>query len=342
MGTEIAFTQPDGAECRSYLSSAAASDAPGVVVIQEWWGLQEQIKGLCDRFALAGFDALAPDLYAGTVVPYHDVNAAGREMASLDFLEATDQKVRGAARFLGRNGAKVGLTGFCLGGAVTVIGCTRITELSAGVVFYGLPPDEVAHPRDVRVPIQCHFASKDDWCTPALVDRLRDRAEGSRQGLRASTATRPITPSPMNSARPCTTARQPNSPGVAPSSSCALACADRPLIPIVGQETTPMDLTHVHAFAAAMQRKRPRGHARTTWHEDVVLRTPLSGRAGARQGGRQAGRRSPSQRGGRVRLPRDHGGPRARRLVLQGRHRRASSSTAWTTGASRTPVSSRR
>ena len=172
MGTDIVFAQPNGGECRGYLSNAAAGGAPGIVVIQEWWGLQEQIKGLCDRFALAGFDALAPDLYGGKVVPYHDTEAAGREMASLDFLEATDQKVRGAARFLGRNGAKVGLTGFCLGGAVTVIGCVRISEIAAGVVFYGIPPEEVASPRDVRVPIQCHFASKDDWCTPELVDRF--------------------------------------------------------------------------------------------------------------------------------------------------------------------------
>ena len=68
----------------------ARGNAPGVVVIQEWWGLQDQIKGLCDRFAVAGFDALAPDLYKGTVVPYHDTDAAGKEMNSLDFIDATD------------------------------------------------------------------------------------------------------------------------------------------------------------------------------------------------------------------------------------------------------------
>ena len=170
MGTDIAFAQPNGAESTGYLSSAASCGAAGVVVIQEWWGLQAQIKGVCDRLAQAGFDALAPDLYGGKVVPYHDVEAAEREMASLDFLEVTDQKVRGAARYLGRNGAKVGLTGFCLGGAVTVIGCTRIAEIAAGVVFYGIPPEQAARPEDLRVPIQCHFASKDDWCTPTIVD----------------------------------------------------------------------------------------------------------------------------------------------------------------------------
>jgi len=117
MGTSISFKRPDGRDANGYLANAARGNAPGVVVIQEWWGLQEQIKGLCDRFAVAGFDALAPDLYAGKVVPYHDTDAAGREMNSLDFMDATTQTVRGAAQYLTRNGAKVGLTGFCLGGA---------------------------------------------------------------------------------------------------------------------------------------------------------------------------------------------------------------------------------
>ena len=65
------------------------------------------------------------------------------------------------------NGAKVGLTGFCLGGAVTIIGATKIPELTAGVVFYGIPPEQAAKPADVKIPLQAHFANKDDWCTPA-------------------------------------------------------------------------------------------------------------------------------------------------------------------------------
>lgn len=169
MGTRIPFQRPDGKAAEGYLSRAGRAGAPGVVVIQEWWGLQDQIKGLCDRLALAGYDALAPDLYGGTVVPYHDTDAANREMSSLNFLEATDQLVRGAALFLKRSSAKVGLTGFCLGGAVTIIGACRIGELSAAVAFYGLPPASVAPPQDVRVPLQGHFATRDDWCTPAAV-----------------------------------------------------------------------------------------------------------------------------------------------------------------------------
>jgi carboxymethylenebutenolidase len=172
MGTRIGFGRADGRTAEGYLAKAGGARAPGVVVIQEWWGLQDQIKGICDRLALAGYDALAPDLYAGTVVPYHDTEAAGREMNSLNFLEATDQVVRGAAQFLKRTGAKVGLTGFCLGGAVTILGACRISELTAAVAFYGLPPETVASAKDVRVPFQGHFANRDDWCTPAAVDKF--------------------------------------------------------------------------------------------------------------------------------------------------------------------------
>src|SRR5262245_831750 len=81
MGTTISFKRPDGKDASGYLAKPGRADAPGVVVIQEWWGLQDQIKGICDRFALAGYEALAPDLYAGTVVPYHDADAANREMS---------------------------------------------------------------------------------------------------------------------------------------------------------------------------------------------------------------------------------------------------------------------
>ncbi|WP_371421750.1 dienelactone hydrolase family protein [Tardiphaga sp.] len=170
MGTSISFKRPDGKEAKGYLANAQAGNAPGVVVIQEWWGLQEQIKGLADRLALAGFDALAPDLYNGVVVPYHDTDAAGKEMNSLDFMDATTQTVRGAAQYLSRNGAKVGLTGFCLGGAVTIIGSCKIPELKAAVAFYGIPPEQAVKPADVQVPLQGHFANRDDWCTPAVVD----------------------------------------------------------------------------------------------------------------------------------------------------------------------------
>ena len=170
MGTDISFKRPDGQDAAGYLALAAKGDAPGVIVIQEWWGLQEQIKSVCERFARAGFSALAPDLYRGTVVPYHDTRRAGEQMESLDFMDATTQTVRGAVDFLAKSGAKVGIVGYCMGGAVAGIAGAKVPGLSAGVAYYGLPPGEAVKPAEMMVPLQGHFASQDDWCTPAVVD----------------------------------------------------------------------------------------------------------------------------------------------------------------------------
>lgn len=170
MGKATTFDRPDGAKATGYLAETGNPKAPGIVVIQEWWGVQGQIKGICDRLAAAGYRALAPDLYEGTVVPYHDSAAAERAMNVLDFRNSTDQVVRGAALALKRNGAKAGLTGYCLGGIVAALGAVRIAEFDASVCFYGLPSPELADPRGLQVPFQGHFALKDEWCTPAAVD----------------------------------------------------------------------------------------------------------------------------------------------------------------------------
>lgn len=172
MGTPISFRRPDGKTANGYFAPAGAAHAPGVVVIQEWWGVQDQIRGMTDRLALAGYNALAPDLYSGVVVPYHDRDAAGQQMNSLDFLDATDQSVRGAAQFLASSGVKVAIAGFCMGGAVSVLAACRVSEFACAIPFYGIPPDSVATPADVKIPMQCHFANADDWCTPDAVAKF--------------------------------------------------------------------------------------------------------------------------------------------------------------------------
>jgi carboxymethylenebutenolidase len=181
MGAEIEFKRPDGGDAKGYLANAASGDAPGVVVIQEWWGLAEQIKATVDRFALAGFDALAPDLYKGVVVPYHDTERAAKEMSSLNFLDATEQTVRGAVQYLKRNGAKVGIAGFCMGGAVAVIAAAKIPELTAAVSFYGLPPEQAVKAADVKIPLQGHFANKDDYISPKAVDDFEKGLKAARK-----------------------------------------------------------------------------------------------------------------------------------------------------------------
>lgn len=163
---------PGGSKAKGYLAKAAVDSAPGIVVIQEWWGLQQQIKGICDQFAKAGFHALAPDLYGGKAVPYHDPQAAAEAMSSLDFRQATEEGVRGACQFFASQGKKVALTGFCMGGAVTTIGALAIPEIAAAIPFYGIAPEAMSHAQDIRVPLQGHFANDDDWISPKMVNEF--------------------------------------------------------------------------------------------------------------------------------------------------------------------------
>lgn len=173
MGQMIEFSRPDGSACRGYLAEAGKG-RPGVVVIQEWWGLNDQICGVADRFARAGFNALAPDLFQGRVTQEPD--EASHLMNGLDFPGATHQDIRGAVDYLrgmgGASGGKVAVTGFCMGGALTVAAAVHVPKVSAAVCFYGIPPREFADPADIRIPFQGHFASLDDWCTPSAVDAL--------------------------------------------------------------------------------------------------------------------------------------------------------------------------
>lgn len=167
----IEFPCPDGSVCTGYLAESGAG-RPGVIVIQEWWGLNPHIQDITERFATAGYNALAPDLYHGRVA--QNVDEARHMMDSLDFTGASTQDIQGAVDFLkARSGnAKVGIVGFCMGGALVITSAVHLSSLSAGVCFYGIPPKDVADPARIRIPLQGHFASRDNWCTPALVDDL--------------------------------------------------------------------------------------------------------------------------------------------------------------------------
>lgn len=169
MGRMVNFDCPGGKTAAGYL--AEAKDARGaVVVIQEWWGLNDQIKGVADRFAVAGFTALAPDLYEGRVTA--DPDEANHWMGGLDWVGATEIDVRGALQYLKRSHDKAAVMGFCMGGALTVIAGVKVPECDAGVCYYGIPPKDQADPSQMRVPIQGHFGTKDDWCSPAAAEAL--------------------------------------------------------------------------------------------------------------------------------------------------------------------------
>jgi len=169
MGSMIDFARPDGGKTRGYLATAG-SGKPGIVVIQEWWGLNDQICGVADRFARAGYNALAPDLYKGRLTAVPD--EANHLMSSLDFPDATHQDLRGAAQHLKATSGKIGVMGFCMGGALSIAAAVHVPEFVASVPLYGIPPKEFADPAKIKIPLQGHFANKDDWCTPAAVDQL--------------------------------------------------------------------------------------------------------------------------------------------------------------------------
>jgi carboxymethylenebutenolidase len=175
----IHFNRPDGKDCPAYLATPAAGDkAPAVVVIQEYWGLNEQIKKTADRFAAAGFRALVPDLYRGKLATSAD--EAGHMMSGLNFGDAAGQDIRGAVQYLKKTSSKVAVGGFCMGGALTILAALHVPEMDAGVCFYGMPPAAFADPSKITIPMNYHFANIDDWCTPDLVNKLESAVSGSK------------------------------------------------------------------------------------------------------------------------------------------------------------------
>jgi carboxymethylenebutenolidase len=176
MGEMTTFKRPDGKECSGYLASPAERDkAPGVVVVQEWWGINDQITGVADKLVGLGYRALVPDLYKGKVTL--DAAEAKHLMTNLNFGEAVSQDIRGAAQYL-QSSAKAGVLGFCMGGALTVLAAVFLKEIDAAVSWYGFPPEQAADVKTISIPLQLHFAEKDASFSPegarAVEAKLRE------------------------------------------------------------------------------------------------------------------------------------------------------------------------
>ncbi len=171
MGSMVTFERPDGKAVQGYLAEPAqAKGAPAIVVIQEWWGLNDQIKGVADRLALAGYQALVPDLYRGKATV--EAEEAHHLMTGLDFGDAASQDIRGAVQYLKTRASKVGATGFCMGGALTVLALTQSPEIDAGVVWYGCPPLDYIDASKLKAPLQGHWATQDEFFKIDIVDGL--------------------------------------------------------------------------------------------------------------------------------------------------------------------------
>ena len=175
MGKTISFKRPDGQSVNGYLAEPPqGAKAPGVVVIQEWWGLNDQIKGVAEKFARAGYRALVPDLYRGKIALA--ANEAEHLMTSLNFGDAAGQDVRGAVQHLKSSGsAKVGVTGFCMGGALTLLSAVNVPEADATVPWYGFPPLEYIDAKKIKCPLMGHYAIDDQAFPIAKVDELEKK-----------------------------------------------------------------------------------------------------------------------------------------------------------------------
>ncbi|HZT63510.1 MAG TPA: dienelactone hydrolase family protein [Burkholderiales bacterium] len=173
------YKRPDGKSVSGYLAEPAqGAKVPSVVVIQEWWGLNDQIKGVADKLAKAGYRALVPDLYRGKTALA--ANEAEHLMTNLNFGDAAGQDVRGAVQHLKSSGsAKVGVTGFCMGGALTLLSAVNVPEADALVAWYGFPPLEYIDPSKIKAPLLGHYAIDDVPFPIAKVDELEKKLRGA-------------------------------------------------------------------------------------------------------------------------------------------------------------------
>jgi carboxymethylenebutenolidase len=179
MGETVEFAS-NGAQASGYLARAKGGGGPGVLVLQEWWGLVPQIKGVCDRLSNEGFTALAPDLYHGDTASEPD--EAGKLMMAMNVDQAARDMggaVDKVAEVAGSD--RVGVTGFCMGGGLAlVVAAKRPDKVKAVVPWYGLIPWPDAEPDYSRLDAKVlgHYAGNDEYFSPDKVAELQDTLDG--------------------------------------------------------------------------------------------------------------------------------------------------------------------
>ncbi len=168
----------NGGEAHGYLARPDSGRGPGLVVIQEWWGLTSHVADITDRFAAEGFVALAPDLYGGSTT--HDADEAGRLMQQLPVDRAARDLAGAVDYLLGRDdvqGDRVGVVGFCMGGAfVLTLAAQEGGKIAAAVPFYpvGPMPDDYA---GLQAAVMAHFGERDDFIPISQADQLSEQIQ---------------------------------------------------------------------------------------------------------------------------------------------------------------------
>jgi Dienelactone hydrolase and related enzymes len=171
----------NGSEAHGYLALPGAGSGPGLVVVQEWWGLTSHIAEMADRFAAEGFTVLAPDLYGGATT--HDREEAARLLRALP-VERAARDLRGAVDFLlghtSVTGDSVGVVGFCMGGGFAlVLAAQEGNRVAAAVPFYGLPRIPGYDYRGLTAQVLGHYAEQDTGNPMAAVDEATARIEAA-------------------------------------------------------------------------------------------------------------------------------------------------------------------
>jgi carboxymethylenebutenolidase len=180
MQGEMIRFRANGRMTPGYLNTHAGT-GPGLIVIQEWWGLVDHIKQLADRFAAEGFVALAPDLFHGKQTKSPD--EAGKMLMALNIAGAAAD-LRGAAdHLLGLPSVqpkKVGTVGFCMGGQLALFAAQEYPDrISAAVDFYGIHPKVPIDPAKLRVPVLGHFGRADQSVKEADARALAARCNAA-------------------------------------------------------------------------------------------------------------------------------------------------------------------
>jgi carboxymethylenebutenolidase len=176
MGEMVEFPS-NGQTAQGYLATPSSGSGPGVVVIQEWWGLVPHIKDVCDRYAREGFTALAVDLYHGASAGNQEPDEAGKLMMELDVPRAA-KEMGGAVQWLLRSdkatGDGLGVVGYCMGGGLALYLATLRPEVRATVAYYGVIPWEGVKPdwSKLNGPLQGHWGRRDDFNPTEQVEAL--------------------------------------------------------------------------------------------------------------------------------------------------------------------------
>lgn len=166
----------NGNTVQGYLANSAAGSGPGVIVLQEWWGLVGHIKDVADRFAEEGFTALAPDLYGGESTD--DPDTAGKLMMALNMAE-TEKVLRGAVGRLladeATSSSKVGIVGFCMGGQLSLFAACVNEKIGACVDYYGIHPNVNPQLENLNGPMLGFFAEHDAYANAETVNALSEK-----------------------------------------------------------------------------------------------------------------------------------------------------------------------